>query len=244
MKMRGPERQLRSSPLAIRLSAGGQSASRSRPTLSFTLSAASSTLSLTLESARSILPSRFSFSSSVRSPAASLVRPFASSMRSPILIAPPSFFVPQWGTRRSTRKTDDMRLPARDDQRMSPATRERMSVDDAEVLRLESAAIKGHTGKVLILAPDSAAKPLSVPALRTRVGERMGTFPRLVQRVEEPRLGLGRPVWAPVDYVDLDWHVAEPDRADPLSDEELRHAVGDLLAERLDHTRPLWRIDA
>jgi len=119
-----------------------------------------------------------------------------------------------------------------------------MSVDDAEILRLESAAIKGHTGKVLILAPDSAAKPLSVPALRTRVGERMGTFPRLVQRVEEPRLGLGRPVWAPVDYVDLDWHVAEPDRADPLSDEELRHAVGDLLSERLDHTRPLWRIDA
>jgi len=119
-----------------------------------------------------------------------------------------------------------------------------MSVDDAEILRLESTAIKGHTGKVLILAPDSAGDPLSVPALRTRVGERMGAFPRLVQRVEEPRLGLGRPVWAPVDYVDLDWHVAEPDHADPLSDEELRQAVGELLSERLDHTRPLWRIDA
>ncbi|HKG35713.1 MAG TPA: wax ester/triacylglycerol synthase domain-containing protein, partial [Solirubrobacterales bacterium] len=81
-------------------------------------------------------------------------------------------------------------------------------------------------------------------ALRTRVGKRMGAFPRLVQRVEDPRLGIGRPVWAPVDYLDLDWHVAEPDHADPLSDEELRQAVGELFSERLDHTRPLWRIDA
>jgi diacylglycerol O-acyltransferase / wax synthase len=127
---------------------------------------------------------------------------------------------------------------------MSPAIRERLSEDDARILRLESAAIKGHTGKVVILAPDSAGRPLSVPALRARVGERMGGFPRLVQRVEEPRLRLGRPVWAPVDYLDLDWHVAEPDRAEPLSDEEFRQAVGDLLSERLDHTRPLWRLDA
>jgi WS/DGAT/MGAT family acyltransferase len=127
---------------------------------------------------------------------------------------------------------------------MSPAIRERLRVDDTRILRLESATIKGHTGKVLIVAPDSAGRPLSVPALRARVGERMGAFPRVVQRVEEPRLRLGRPVWAPCDYLDLNWHVAEPDHADPLSDEEFRQAVGDLLSERLDHTRPLWRLDA
>jgi diacylglycerol O-acyltransferase len=124
-----------------------------------------------------------------------------------------------------------------------PAVRERLSVDDAQILRLESAAIKGHTGKVLILAPDSAGARLSVPQLRERVSQRMGGFPRLSQRVEEPRLGLGRPAWAEADEIDLDWHVAEPERADALSDEELRAAVGELLSERLDHTRPLWRLD-
>jgi WS/DGAT/MGAT family acyltransferase len=127
---------------------------------------------------------------------------------------------------------------------MGTATRERLSIDDAQILRLESAAIKGHTGKVLILAPDSDGAPLSVPKLRTRVGERMAAFPRLGQRVEEPRLRLGRPAWVSCDRVDLDWHVAEPPRADPLSDEEFREAVGELLSERLDHTRPLWRLDA
>jgi diacylglycerol O-acyltransferase len=126
---------------------------------------------------------------------------------------------------------------------MSPATRERLSVDDAQILRLESAAIKGHTGKVLILAPDSQGRPASASRLRARISQRMGTFPRLSQRVAEPRLGLGRPAWVEAPDVDLDWHVAEPERADPLSDEELRQAVGELLSERLDHTRPLWRLD-
>ncbi len=126
---------------------------------------------------------------------------------------------------------------------MSATARERLSVDDAQILRLESQAIKGHTGKVLILAPDSAGRPVPVPKLRERVSERMNAFPRLGQRVVEPRLGLGRPAWVEADELDLDWHVAEPTHADALSDEELRAAVGELLSERLDHTRPLWRLD-
>ena len=121
--------------------------------------------------------------------------------------------------------------------------RERLSVDDAQILRLESQVIKGHTGKVLILAPDSEGEPISVSRLRERVTERMNGFPRLGQRVVEPRLRLGRPAWIEADGIDLEWHVAEPDHADPLSDEEIRAAVGELLSERLDHTRPLWRFD-
>ena len=126
---------------------------------------------------------------------------------------------------------------------MSTAVRERLSVDDAQILRLESQVIKGHTGKVLILAPDSEGEPISVPRMRERVTERMNGFPRLGQRVVEPRLRLGRPAWIEADGIDMEWHVAAPDHADPLSDEEIRAAVGELLSERLDHTRPLWRFD-
>jgi WS/DGAT/MGAT family acyltransferase len=127
---------------------------------------------------------------------------------------------------------------------MAKATRQRLSQDDAQILRLESAVIKGHTGKVLVVAPGSDGRPLSVDALREQVAERIKAFPRLSQRAEEPRLGLGRPAWVDAPEVDLGWHVAEPGHADPLSDEELRRAVGELLSERLDHTRPLWRLDA
>jgi diacylglycerol O-acyltransferase len=133
--------------------------------------------------------------------------------------------------------------PARDHLDMPAASRERLSQDDAQILRLEGDAIKGHTGKVLILAPDSQGRPLSVPTLRRRVADRLTSFPRLSERVEEPRFRLGHPAWVGCDQVDLDWHVAEPGRADALSDEELRQAVGELLSERLDHARPLWRLD-
>ena len=79
---------------------------------------------------------------------------------------------------------------------MTAARRERLSLDDAQILRLESAPIKGHTGKVLVLAPDSEGRALSPARLRDRVAERISAFPRLSQRVEEPRLGLG-----PVDAI-------------------------------------------
>ena len=125
-----------------------------------------------------------------------------------------------------------------------PATkRERLSFDDTQILRLESAAIKGHTGKILVLAPDSGGRPLDPGALRARVAERISALPRLRQRIEESRLPFGRPAWMDAPEVDLDWHVAEPSHSDALSDEEFRRTVGEVLAQRLDHTRPLWRFD-
>jgi diacylglycerol O-acyltransferase len=127
---------------------------------------------------------------------------------------------------------------------MPTAKRERLSLDDAQILRLECEAIKGHTGKLLVLAPDSAGRAASVARLRERVAERMGGFPRLSQRVEERRLGVGRPAWIDAEEVDLEWHVADRSSEDPLSEEEFRRVVGELLSERLDHRRPLWRVDA
>ncbi|HET8592627.1 MAG TPA: wax ester/triacylglycerol synthase domain-containing protein [Solirubrobacterales bacterium] len=126
---------------------------------------------------------------------------------------------------------------------MTATGRDRLGFDDAQLLRLESATIKGHTGKVLVLAPDSSGRALDASALRARVAERISVFPRLGERIEEPRFRLGRPAWVDVPEVDLDWHVAEPGFPDALSDEEFRRAVGDVLARRLDHARPLWRFD-
>jgi diacylglycerol O-acyltransferase len=123
-----------------------------------------------------------------------------------------------------------------------PPRRERLSFDDAQILRLESATIKGHTGKVLVLGADSEGEPLAPEKLRNRVAERIGAFPRLSQRVAMPRLRFGRAAWVDAPEVDLDWHVAGSD-AEPLDDAELRGLVGELLSERLDHERPLWRID-
>ena len=50
------------------------------------------------------------------------------------------------------------------------------------------------------------------------------------------------PAWVDADP-DLAWHIAQVADRDPLDDPELRALAGELLAERLDHARPLWRID-
>ena len=80
---------------------------------------------------------------------------------------------------------------------------------------------------------------------RCASGSRSGWTPSLASASAWPSRGSGLagPPGSRRPDVDLAWHVAEPDHADPLSDEELRQAVGELLSERLDHTRPLWRLD-
>lgn len=123
-----------------------------------------------------------------------------------------------------------------------PATgeRERLSFDDAQILRLESESIKGHTGKVLVVAPGPGGEPLQAADLRARVAERLGPLTRLRRRVQIPRFG--RPSWVEAEEVDLEWHVAD-DGPDTLGPEELRLRIGLILSERLDHSRPLWRLD-
>ena len=115
-----------------------------------------------------------------------------------------------------------------------------LSFDDAQILRLESDVIKGHTGKVLLFGRDRNGDALDAARLRGRVAERIGELPRLRQRVDDP--AAPTPTWVDVDP-DLDWHVAEAPTAGPLDEAGLRELAGELLAERLDHERPLWRID-
>jgi WS/DGAT/MGAT family acyltransferase len=117
---------------------------------------------------------------------------------------------------------------------------ETLSFDDAQILSLESDAIKGHTGKLVVLAPGEGGEGLDVHALRQRVAERLPDLPRLRQRVEMPKRGL--PSWVDDPHLELDWHVAgEVD--DPVDEETFRRLAGEILAERLDHSRPLWRLD-
>jgi len=118
---------------------------------------------------------------------------------------------------------------------------ETLNFDDAQILRLESDAIKGHTGKILVVGPDERGEPLSAAELRARVPERLPALPRLRQRVEIPRRG--RPTWVDGDELDLEWHLAEVRPPAPLDEQGLRALTGEVLARRLDHSRPLWRIE-
>jgi len=125
---------------------------------------------------------------------------------------------------------------------METSAGEPLSLDDAQILGLESDAIKGHTGKLIVLEPDAGGDPLSPERLRERLRERIDRLPLLRRRIEIPRRG--HPVWVEDPAPDLDWHLAAHDPGAPLGEAGFRALAGEILAERLDHSRPLWRIDA
>ena len=118
---------------------------------------------------------------------------------------------------------------------------ERLSADDTRILRLESEAIAGHTLKLAIVEPGRDGQPLTVERLRSRVEGRLQSLPRARQRLAPTPLRLAPPAW--VD--DPDFEVRNHVRAagTVVDRGQLMRLVGSLMAERLDHARPLWRID-
>jgi WS/DGAT/MGAT family acyltransferase len=125
---------------------------------------------------------------------------------------------------------------------MASTASQRLSFDDVQILRLESAAICGHTAKLNLVEPDRDGEPLPADRLRARIGERVEALPRLRQRVELPRSRVSPPRWADDPHFDLANHVVVSN-GPPLDEGGLRLRVGELMGERLDHERPLWRLD-
>ena len=115
-----------------------------------------------------------------------------------------------------------------------------LSFDDVQILQLESASILGHTCKVVVVDPDDAGRPLDAETFREGIAERIDAVPRLRQVVAMPEAG--NPRWEEASAFDLADHVVKTS-GEPVSDEELRAAVGELMGQRLDHERPLWQLD-
>lgn len=62
---------------------------------------------------------------------------------------------------------------------------ERLSPEDARILRLETSAIAGHTCKIVVVAP-RADGPIGLEQLRAHVTSRLDRAPRSRQRVVFP----------------------------------------------------------
>ena len=115
---------------------------------------------------------------------------------------------------------------------------DRLSAEDEHILALEHGNVVGHWCKVVIV--DGA---VDVSRVRTTIASQMTSLPRLRQRLEFLPRGLGRPLWVDDPAFDLDWHVAPVLAPAPLDDTGLRELVALRMQERLDRTRPLWRLE-
>lgn len=78
--------------------------------------------------------------------------------------------------------------------------------------------------------------------LLTTLGERMTACPRFKQRVKVRPFDLGPPEWIDDDDFDLTHHVRRIGLPAPGGDTELYGLVAEMMAWRLDRSRPLWEI--
>ncbi|HEX6115924.1 MAG TPA: wax ester/triacylglycerol synthase domain-containing protein [Solirubrobacterales bacterium] len=120
---------------------------------------------------------------------------------------------------------------------------ERLTFDDAQILRLETEAIKGHTLKVLAVGPRPDRGPVTVEEMRATIESRLGHEPKARQRVVFPSGPGTEPFWADDPEFDLANHVVEAAVAEPVGGRGLLVEAARLFEERLDHERPLWRVD-
>lgn len=112
---------------------------------------------------------------------------------------------------------------------------ERLSPDDAHILGVESAAVTGHTLKLVVLEP---GEPLDVAALRAAVAAKLSGVPRATERVDTSG---DVPRWVPAD-VDLGYHVRRGG-GDGATQADLWRIVSELMTQHLDRRHPLWTFD-
>lgn len=120
---------------------------------------------------------------------------------------------------------------------------ERLSPEDAQILKLESATIAGHTCKVAIVEPQPGSQRPTVELLRERIASRLPAEPRCRCRLAPTPLGLAPPVWVEDPSFEIGNHVRRLETDSPVSRTAFRKLVAEVMAQRLDRTRPLWQLD-
>jgi diacylglycerol O-acyltransferase len=114
-----------------------------------------------------------------------------------------------------------------------------LGAEDRAILDLECRTIAGHTCKVVRLAPDSG-QAFDATRLRARVAERIELAPALTRKLG----GTARtPGWVADEDFDLSAHVVAAPVDGPVDRPALLELVARLFEQRLDRSRPLWRID-
>ena len=108
---------------------------------------------------------------------------------------------------------------------------------DLTVLATDRGSVPMNIGAVLEF--DTAGGP-SLAAVRA-LSERVPTIPRLRQRLRRVPFGCGRPVWVDDPDFVLDRHLLEREWPTPGGDRQLLDVAAELICQRLDTDRPLWR---
>jgi diacylglycerol O-acyltransferase / wax synthase len=109
---------------------------------------------------------------------------------------------------------------------------------DLTVLATDRGSVPMNIGAVLEF--DRAHGP-SLTEVYALLAERLPAIPRLRQRLRRAPIGCGRPIWVDDADFDLERHLTARNWPAPGGRRELLDVAAELVCNRLDQSRPLWR---
>ena len=118
-----------------------------------------------------------------------------------------------------------------------------LSMIDAFMLSVENEKQKLQMASVSILEPPAEGQQrVTRQVLRDLVAKRIHLAPALCRKLEHLPLHLDYPYWVDDAELDLDYHVRAFTLPGPGDDHQLSEAVGQLVSQPFDHSRPLWEL--
>lgn len=117
----------------------------------------------------------------------------------------------------------------------------RLSGIDAAFLYGETEAWHMHVSMLVVVGPRDGT-PLGFEQFRTHIAARVHLAPQFTWKLVEVPLGLDRPVLVDDPGFDCASHIQRLRVPAPGTDQQLCNLVGELVATKLDRSRPLWEM--
>ncbi|UCE85810.1 MAG: wax ester/triacylglycerol synthase family O-acyltransferase [Deltaproteobacteria bacterium] len=121
---------------------------------------------------------------------------------------------------------------------------ERLSALDASFLRLEDENSHMHVGSVALFDAAPLTREdggLDIETIRRMIENTLRRMPRYRQRLAWVPL-LGHPVWVDDARFNLHYHLRHIALPAPGNDRQLKRTAGQVLAQALDRSKPLWEL--
>jgi WS/DGAT/MGAT family acyltransferase len=115
---------------------------------------------------------------------------------------------------------------------------DRLTAIDASFLAQEGPDSHMHIGGLVLCE----GPPPRYEEMLDHIRSRLHLVPRYRQRLAQPPLETGRPLWVDDPTFNLEYHVRQTALPAPGTEEQLLRLVGRLMSQQLDRAKPLWEM--
>src|SRR4051794_21351400 len=115
---------------------------------------------------------------------------------------------------------------------------DRLTAIDASFLAQEGPTSHMHVGAVVVVE----GPPPPFEEFLNHLRGRLHLVPRYRQRLAEPPLESGRPLWVDDPTFNIEYHVRQTALPAPGTEEQLMRLTARIMSQQLDRTKPLWEL--